>query len=121
MIPGEYFHPDDEIELNSGKPCKLLSVSNKGDRPIQIGAHMHFFEVNRSLIFDREAAFGMRLNIPSGTCVRFEPGQTHEVEVVALGGIGVVYGFNRLTEGSIADASTREGSIKKMRTFCDGK
>jgi urease beta subunit len=63
----------------------------------------------------------MRLNIPSGTCVRFEPGQTHEVEVVALGGIGVVYGFNRLTEGSIADASTRDGSIKKMRTFCDGK
>jgi len=121
MIPGEYFHPDDEIELNSGKPCKLVSVSNKGDRPIQIGAHMHFFEVNRALIFDREATFGMRLNIPSGTCVRFEPGQTHEVELVTLGGIGVVYGFNRLTEGSIADAATRDGSINKVRTFCDGK
>jgi len=121
MIPGEVFYPDDEIELNAGKHLKLITVSNSGDRPIQVGAHMHFFEVNRALIFDREGSFGMRLNIPSGTCVRFEPGQTQQVELVTVGGTGVVYGFNRLTEGAIADASIRENAIEKMRKFCESK
>ncbi len=121
MIPGEIFHPDDQIELNHGRHRKLVSVSNSGDRPIQVGSHMHFFEANRALIFERDGTFGMRLNIPSGTCVRFEPGQTNQVELVEFGGTGVIYGFNRLTEGSIADASTKETSMIRVQKFCDNQ
>ncbi|MBM7061313.1 urease subunit beta [Pseudomonas sp. UL073] len=93
MIPGEYQIQDGEIELNAGRRTVTLSVANSGDRPIQVGSHFHFFETNDALSFDRAAARGMRLNIPAGTAVRFEPGQSREVELVDLAGLRRVYGF----------------------------
>ncbi len=93
MIPGEYFIRDGEIELNAGRRTLTLSVSNTGDRPIQVGSHYHFFETNPALQFDRRKARGMRLDIAAGTAVRFEPGQTREVTLVALAGKRTVYGF----------------------------
>jgi len=93
MIPGEYQIRDGEIELNAGRRTLTLSVANSGDRPVQVGSHYHFFETNDALLFDRAAARGMRLNIPAGTAVRFEPGQSREVELVELAGLRRVYGF----------------------------
>ncbi|WP_350447117.1 urease subunit beta [Pseudomonas solani] len=93
MIPGEYQIQDGEIELNAGRRTLTLSVANSGDRPIQVGSHYHFFETNDALAFDRAAARGMRLNIPAGTAVRFEPGQSREVELVDLSGLRRVFGF----------------------------
>ncbi|WP_296272375.1 urease subunit beta [Pseudomonas sp. UBA6323] len=93
MIPGEYQIADGEIELNAGRRTLTLSVANSGDRPIQAGSHYHFFETNDALIFDRAAARGMRLNIPAGTAVRFEPGQSRDVELVELSGARRVFGF----------------------------
>ena len=93
MIPGEYQIQDGEIELNAGRRTLSLSVANTGDRPIQVGSHYHFFETNDALAFDRESARGMRLNIPAGTAVRFEPGQSREVELVELAGERRVFGF----------------------------
>ena len=93
MIPGEYRIEAGEIELNVGRRTHTLSVSNRGDRPIQVGSHYHFFETNGALEFDRAASRGMRLNIPAGTAVRFEPGQRREVELVDLGGGRRVFGF----------------------------
>jgi urease beta subunit len=119
MIPGEYFYGTSDIELNAGTDLRSMVVTNTGDRPVQVGSHFHFFEVNRALTFEREAAFGMRLNIPSGTAIRFEPGQTQHVELVRLGGIGVVSGFNGLVDGSINDSSVKEAALKKVTKFCD--
>jgi urease subunit beta len=102
MIPGEYFLCAESIEANSGRATSRLVVTNRGDRPIQIGSHCHFFEVNRALDFDRHAAYGMRLNIPAGTAVRFEPGDTKGVELVELGGNRVVYGINGLVNGKLS-------------------
>jgi len=93
MIPGELFIEDGEIELNAGRKTVTLSVANTGDRPIQVGSHYHFFETNPALKFDRKKARGMRLDIAAGTAVRFEPGQTRDVQLVALAGKRVVYGF----------------------------
>ena len=93
MIPGEYQIQDGEIELNAGRRTLKLSVANSGDRPIQVGSHYHFFETNDALAFDRGSARGMRLNIPAGTAVRFEPGQSREVELVELAGARRVFGF----------------------------
>ena len=93
MIPGEMFIQDGEIELNAGRKTVTLSVTNTGDRPIQVGSHYHFFETNPALKFDRKKARGTRLNIAAGTAVRFEPGQSREVTLVALAGKRVVYGF----------------------------
>ena len=93
MIPGEMSIVKGEITLNAGRETVTINVSNKGDRPIQIGSHYHFFETNEALNFDRQAAYGFRLNIASGTAVRFEPGQTRTVVLVALGGERKVYGF----------------------------
>ncbi|MCU9951207.1 urease subunit beta [Pseudomonas sp. PDM13] len=93
MIPGEYQIQDGEIELNAGRRTLTLSVANTGDRPIQVGSHYHFFETNDALAFNRAAARGMRLNIPAGTAVRFEPGQSREVELVDLAGLRRVFGF----------------------------
>lgn len=93
MIPGEYRIQDGEIELNADRRTVTLNVANSGDRPIQVGSHYHFFETNDALTFDRAAARGMRLNIPAGTAVRFEPGQTREVELVELAGDRRVFGF----------------------------
>jgi urease subunit beta len=101
MIPGEYFLRNDPIELNAGRPTVRIEVSNRGDRPVQVGSHFHFFEVNRALAFDRQSAYGMRLNIPAGTAVRFEPGDTKAVELVAIGGTREVYGLNGLVNGPL--------------------
>ncbi|MBV9387186.1 MAG: urease subunit beta [Chroococcidiopsidaceae cyanobacterium CP_BM_ER_R8_30] len=94
MIPGEVITQPGEIELNAGRPTVRLQVANQGDRPIQVGSHFHFFEVNNALAFEREQARGMRLNIPSGTAIRFEPGDEREVELVPFTGSRQVYGFN---------------------------
>lgn len=101
MIPGEYILRSDDIICNAGKQAVKIIVKNKGDRPVQVGSHFHFFEVNRGLHFYREAAFGMHLNIPAGTAVRFEPGDAKEVELVPFSGARHVYGLNNLTNGSL--------------------
>ncbi len=101
MIPGEYQLKSGEIELNEGRKTCLVSVINHGDRPIQIGSHYHFFEANPALEFDRAASRGMRLNIAAGTAVRFEPGQTRKVELVALAGSRTVYGFRGDVMGAL--------------------
>ncbi|MBT8440408.1 MAG: urease subunit beta [Gammaproteobacteria bacterium] len=101
MIPGEVIAAAGEIELNEGRDTVTLSVANSGDRPIQVGSHYHFFETNSALDFDRDSARGFRLNIPAGTAVRFEPGQTREVELVAYAGDRQVYGFNAKVMGGL--------------------
>lgn len=101
MIPGEIITLEGEIELNAGREIIRLEVSNTGDRPIQVGSHYHFQEVNPALRFDRDRARGHRLNIVAGTAVRFEPGQTKTVELVALSGDRIVYGFNGLVMGAL--------------------
>ncbi|MFP3556676.1 urease subunit beta [Paraburkholderia sp. SIMBA_049] len=101
MIPGELITDDGELELNAGRDTVSVTVSNTGDRPVQVGSHYHFYEVNTALAFDREAARGFRLNIAAGTAVRFEPGQERTVELVALAGDRVVYGFNGKVMGKL--------------------
>jgi urease subunit beta len=101
MIPGEYFIKSGEIELNKGRKTLTLTVSNSGDRPIQVGSHYHFFETNPALQFDRTKARGMRLDIPAGTAVRFEPGQSREVTLVAVAGARTVYGFRQAVMGKL--------------------
>ena len=101
MIPGELITDDGELELNAGRATVTVIVSNTGDRPVQVGSHYHFYEVNTALAFDREAARGFRLNIAAGTAVRFEPGQERTVELVALAGDRVVYGFNGKVMGKL--------------------
>jgi urease subunit beta len=101
MIPGEIQTQPGEIEINAGRPTLKVSVANTGDRPIQVGSHYHFFETNAALAFDRGAARGYRLNIPAGTAVRFEPGQARNVELVALDGARVVYGFQGKVMGAL--------------------
>ncbi|MFB0842949.1 urease subunit beta [Paenibacillus oleatilyticus] len=101
MIPGEYILRNDDILCNAGKKSIALEVLNTGDRPIQVGSHYHFYEVNTALEFDRGAAFGMRLNIPAGAAVRFEPGDSKKIELIPFAGERRVYGFNNKTEGSV--------------------
>ena len=105
MIPGEYAIQKGELVLNEGREKVTLSVANLGDRPVQVGSHYHFYETNSGLEFDREAARGFRLNIPAGTAVRFEPGQTREVELVAYAGSRKVYGFNAKVMGPLEGKS----------------
>ena len=111
MIPGEYVLHEEPIEANAGRRTVELTVANTGDRPIQVGSHFHFFEANKALRFDRARAFGMRLNIPAGTAVRFEPGDEKRVTLVELAGRREVYGLNALTEGSATE--TGKGSALK--------
>ncbi len=101
LIPGEIFVQPGDIELNVGRKTKTLKVANGGDRPIQIGSHFHFYEVNSAMNFDREASYGMRLNIMAGTAVRFEPGQERTIELVELAGDKTVYGFNQKVMGKL--------------------
>ena len=101
MIPGEMFVKDGDIELNKGRKTVTLTVANSGDRPIQVGSHYHFFETNPALKFERRKARGMRLDIPAGTAVRFEPGQSREVTLVALAGKRTVYGFRQDVMGKL--------------------
>lgn len=113
MTPGEYIFDGGDLELHAGRPVVTISVNNTGDRPIQIGSHYHFFETNRALVFDRVKAYGMRLDLPSGTSVRFEPGDTKEVKLVPYGGHREVYGFNGLVMGRLDDPYTKEMSLKR--------
>ena len=113
MLPGEYIFDGADLELNANRPVVTISVNNTGDRPVQVGSHYHFFEVNRGLVFDRTKAYGMRLDLPSGTSVRFEPGDTKEVNLIPYGGRRVVYGFNALVSGRLDDPFTRETSLKR--------
>lgn len=106
MIPGEYFLLDGGVELNAGREARSFQVTNRGDRPVQVGSHYHFFEVNRALDFDREAARGMRLDIPAGTAVRFEPGQTRTVALVPYAGARRVYGFQGHVMGPLDSGKT---------------
>jgi urease beta subunit len=108
-----YILRDEPVELNAGRRTATLTVRNTGDRPIQIGSHFHFFEVNRALSFDRPAALGMRLNIPAGTAVRFEPGDSSQVELVALGGLRRAVGFNGLAEGSTETAAGVRRALRR--------
>ncbi|ODT89781.1 urease subunit beta [Phenylobacterium sp. SCN 70-31] len=101
MIPGEIIPAEGDLELNAGRPVTVLRVANTGDRPIQVGSHYHFAETNPALAFDRAAARGQRLDIPAGTAVRFEPGQTREVGLVPLAGARAVYGFRQDVMGSL--------------------
>ncbi|MDR1775479.1 MAG: urease subunit beta [Actinomycetes bacterium] len=105
MIPGEILTKEGNVELNAGRATAEIKVSNTGDRPVQVGSHYHFFEVNKRLSFDREAAFGKRLDIPSGTSVRFEPGETKTVVLTELGGRQRSYGLNNLTCAQAVPAS----------------
>lgn len=111
LVPGELLAADGVIELNAGREKAVLTATNTGDRPIQVGSHFHFFEVNRALRFDRAAAFGMRLDIPAGTAVRFEPGDNKEVTLVAFGGSREIFGLNALTDGAVSEAGLRETAI----------
>lgn len=101
MIPGEVFPADDPVEINAEAEVSTVTVANTGDRPIQVGSHYHFFETNEALDFDRDAARGMRLDIPAGTAVRFEPGQKRDVDLVPLSGSRIVYGFNQKIMGTL--------------------
>ena len=101
LIPGEIITEDGDIELNSGKDIITITVSNSGDRPVQVGSHYHFFETNKALIFQRKNTLGMRLDIPAGTAVRFEPGDTTEVKLVSYSGYRNVFGFNALINGPL--------------------
>jgi urease subunit beta len=112
MIPGEYFIEPGEIELNVGRETAEVVVANSGDRPIQVGSHFHFFEVNRALLFDRALARGMRLDIPAGTAVRFEPGDERSVRLVAVAGSREIYGFNGLINGPLDEAPKVEKAKK---------
>ena len=115
MIPGEYVLADTPLAANEGRRTLELTVANTGDRPIQVGSHFHFFESNRALRFNRESAFGMRLNIPAGTAVRFEPGDDMSVTLVELGGLKMVYGLNSLTNGPATGEEARAASLAKAR------
>ena len=114
MIPGEYLLGEGDIVANAGRRTVELTVANTGDRPIQIGSHFHFFEVNRALRFDRAQAFGMRLNVPAGTAVRFEPGDEKRVTLVELAGARRVWGLNGLTNGAAAP------DLERLREFLEG-
>ena len=111
ITPGEVLPHPEPLTLNVGRPTLTLSVLNTGDRPIQVGSHYHFFEVNRALRFDRAAAFGFRLDIPAGTAVRFEPGEEKEVALTAFGGRQTVIGLNGLTEGELGADEVRQRAL----------
>lgn len=120
VVPGELLPEGGTIELNADRPTVTMTVANTGDRPIQVGSHFHFFEVNSALEFDRDQAKGMRLDIPAGTAVRFEPGDEREVTLVALVGLRHVYGLNGFVNGSL-DAAIVETKAEKKATGKKGK
>ncbi|MBP5858422.1 urease subunit beta [Marivibrio halodurans] len=115
VTPGEIVAEAGEIELNAGREKTALTALNTGDRPVQVGSHYHFFEINKAMDFDRAAAFGKRLDIPSGTAVRFEPGQSKEVTLVPFGGTGVLGGLNQLTQGDANGAAAKEAALDRAR------
>jgi urease subunit beta len=110
VIPGEYFLRDEAIELNAGREGVRVRVENAGDRPIQVGSHTHFFEVNRALRFDRDRAYGRRLDVPAGTSLRFEPGEARDVTLIPLAGLRIARGMNGLVNGPLDPPSPLRGS-----------
>ncbi|GGJ84548.1 urease subunit gamma [Deinococcus aquiradiocola] len=114
-VAGEYLLEDSDVELNAGRGTATVRVANTADRPIQVGSHFHFFEVNGALNFDRKAAYGRRLNIAAGTALRFEPGEERDVELVELGGTRTVYGMNALVSGELDAAGMRETALDRAR------
>ncbi|MBE9077135.1 urease subunit beta [Romeria aff. gracilis LEGE 07310] len=116
-VPGAILCAAGTLELNANRTQKELTVANRGDRPIQIGSHFHFFEVNRALQFDRPTAYGFRLDIPAGTAVRFEPGDTKTVNLVAMAGDRTVRGLNNLVNGALDDADVRANAMEQLQTL----
>ena len=114
MIPGEYFVGKNDIICNAGRDTVIISVANTGDRPVQVGSHFHFFEVNRQMEFDRGKAFGKRLNIAAGTAARFEPGEEKEIELVSFGGNRKVFSFNNLVNGNIETEQDKAAGLNKL-------
>lgn len=117
MIPGEYFIKNEDISCNEGREVTQLEVVNMGDRPIQVGSHYHFFEVNKMMEFDRKKAFGKRLNIIASTAVRFEPGEVKVVELVPYAGTREVYGHNDLVNGETLTEAAKEAAMKKVEKY----
>lgn len=115
VVPGEIVLGEGDLEINAGRPAVQVTVTNTGDRPVQVGSHYHFFETNKALDFDREAAFGKHLDIPSGTAVRFEPGQSKDVTLVPFGGRGQLTGLNALTDGLAADPVVKDAALAAAR------
>ncbi|WP_433290712.1 urease subunit beta [Pseudonocardia sp. CA-142604] len=113
VVPGEWLLSAEPIEINAGRRTLRVSVRNTGDRPIQVGSHFHFFEVNRALEFDRPSTLGMRLDVPSGTSIRFEAGDERDVELVEFGGLGRVIGFNALLDGGTSSQRSVERAIRR--------
>jgi len=114
MIPGEYFIKDGDVLCNEGRSMANVKVTNRGDRPIQVGSHCHFFEINRQMRFDRFKAFGMRLNIAAGTAVRFEPGEEKTVQLVSFGGARRVFGINNLVDGDTVLDRSKSAAMERM-------
>ncbi|WP_054027290.1 urease subunit beta [Bacillus sp. FJAT-28004] len=117
MIPGQFRTAEGEIELNAGRLTKQIIVVNTGDRPVQVGSHFHFFEVNRALKFDRETAFGMRLHIAAGTAVRFEPGEEKPITIVELGGSKLAYGLNGLSQGKAVNGVLPDAVRERLEAW----
>lgn len=117
MIPGEIIVRNETITLNAGRRTRTVTVLNEGDRPVQVGSHYHFYEVNSSIRFDRKQAYGYRPNIPSGTCIRIEPGQKKEVTLVEFGGTRRVLGFNNLTDGQVQQVFNEAEQRAKLKGF----
>lgn len=115
MIPGELIVAPGEIVCNAGRPVTHLKVINTGDRPVQVGSHCHFFEINRKMLFNRPLAFGLRLNIAAGTSVRFEPGEEKEVDLVPFGGARLVFGINNLVGGDIVLEGSKQKAVERMK------
>lgn len=113
FVPGELLADDEPVSINNGRDTAAVTAENTGDRPVQVGSHYHFFEANPALAFDRETAYGMRLDIPAGTAIRFEPGAERDVEVVAIGGNRVVYGMGGLVNGALDDEEIRNRALER--------
>src|SRR5229473_7148035 len=121
MIPGEYFLDGAPLELNAGRETRTVQVNNTGDRPVQVGSHFHFFEINKALVFDRGAGYGMRLDLPAGTAVRFEPGEIKTVQLVALAGQRVVYGGSGLVNGALDDEKVKRRAMERLEQWSRGE
>ena len=115
LVPGELLTADEPVEINANRETASVTVENTGDRPSQVGSHFHFFECNPALSFDRKAAYGMRLDIPAGTAIRFEPGCEEDVDLVAVGGDRIMRGMGRLVDGSLDDDEVREAAFERAR------
>ena len=115
MVPGELLTADEPVEINADRETASVTVENTGDRPSQVGSHFHFFEVNPALDFDRETAYGMRLDIPAGTAIRFEPGCEEDVDLVAFGGDRIIKGMGGLVNGELDDADVKEDALERAR------